>query len=143
MTTISKEITIKAPPKEVYSFVEDPTHLPEIWPSMVEITRVEKLPTGGYKYHFVYKMLGMRFTGETVTKKYLPFEQFVEKAEGEITSTFDWRFIPEDGGTRIELEVEYELPKKLLGKFAERFVVKANEREADLVLTNLKERFEL
>jgi uncharacterized protein YndB with AHSA1/START domain len=142
MATITKEITIKAPPKEVYGFFEDPTHLPEIWPSMIEVTNVEILKEGGYRYHWMYKMAGKKFTGTTVTKQFIPFEHIVDKVEGEIPGTFDWKFFPVTEGTKVQLTVDYTLPKPLLGKFAEPFLVKLNEREAGLVLTNLKDRIE-
>ena len=67
MTTIERSIVIKAPVREVFSYLEDPVHLPEIWPSMVEVKEVKPLPKGGYRYHWLYKMAGMKFEGETET----------------------------------------------------------------------------
>ena len=41
------------------------------------------------------------------------------------------------------MKTEYEIPQKLLGKLAEPFVRKLNEREADTFLANLKDRVEI
>lgn len=49
---------------------------------------------------------------------------------------------PEDGGTKVTVEVEYTVPIPVLGKVAESFIVKANEREIELLLANLKDRLE-
>jgi len=133
---------IKAPVSEVFAYLEDPLHLPEIWPSMVEVKDVKPLPGGGYRYGWLYKMAGMRFEGETETVEFVPEKHFVAKSTGQIPATFDYTFKVENGATRIETKTEYEIPQKLLGKLAEPFVLKLNEREADVFLANLKDRLE-
>jgi uncharacterized protein YndB with AHSA1/START domain len=142
VATFAKEITIKTRPQQVFEFFKEPEHLPEIWPSMIEVTNVETLENGGYRYHWMYKMAGKKFTGTTTTEKFVPFERIVEHSDSEFDSTFDWKFTPYDGGTKVELFADYKLPKTLLGTFSEPFLAKLNEREADLVLTNLKARIE-
>ena len=49
--------------EKVFEYVDDAHNLPEIWPSMVEVSDVERLPNGGNKMRWVYKMAGMRFEG--------------------------------------------------------------------------------
>jgi hypothetical protein len=66
----------------------------------------------------------------------------VTKATGQIPATFDYSFKAENGYTKLEVKTEYEIPKTLLGKLAEPFVLKLNEREADTFLANLKDRVE-
>lgn len=63
MTKIVKTINIKAPVEKVYDYISEPTNLPEIWPSLVEIKDVQKLPSGGTKERWVYKMAGLRLEG--------------------------------------------------------------------------------
>ncbi len=142
MVTIEKTVTIKVPPEKVFGFFEDPKHLPEIMPSLIEVKDVEKLPTGGFKYHWIYKIAGMRFEGVTETTEFVPVEKIVDKTKGEIESTFHWTFFKENGWTKVDLEVGFEYPKPLIGKFAEPFLLKLNEREAEMVLANLKDRLE-
>jgi uncharacterized membrane protein len=142
VTTIEKSILIKAPVKQVFSYLDEPEHLPEIWPSMVEIKDVKVLPKGGHRYHWIYKMAGMRFEGETETVEFELDRHLVTKATGQIPATFDYSFKAENGFTRLEVKTEYEIPKTLLGKVAEPFVLKLNEREADTFLANLKDRVE-
>jgi len=143
VTTIEKSILIKAPVKQVFSYLDEPEHLPEIWPSMVEIKDVKTLPKGGHRFHWIYKMAGMRFEGETETVEFELDRHLVTKSTGQIPATFDYSFKAENGYTRIDVKTEYEIPKKLLGKLAEPFVHKVNEREADTFLANLKDRVEL
>lgn len=142
MVTIERSIVIEAPPETVFDYMSDPAHMPEIWPSMVEVKDVAELPNGGHHYHWVYKMAGVRLEGDSDTIEVDPGKHFIQKNTGEIPSTFDWTFVPENGSTRIETKVEYEIPETLLGKLARPFIVKLNEREAESVLGNLKDRIE-
>lgn len=142
MTTIEKSITIDAPVKEVFAYLTAPEHLPEIWPSMVEVKDIELLPAGGRRYHWVYSMAGMRFEGDSETVEFDPDKHFVSKATGQIPASFDYTFTPERGGTKIDVKTEYEIPQNLLGKLTEPFLHKLNERESETFLANLKDRLE-
>ena len=142
MTTIERSILIKAPVKQVFAYLEEPLHLPEIWPSMVEVKDVKPLPQGGHRFHWIYKMAGMRFEGETETVEFELDKHVVTKSTGQIPATFDYLFKAENGYTRVDVKTEYEIPTKLLGKLAKPFVLKLNEREADTFLANLKDRVE-
>jgi uncharacterized membrane protein len=128
--------------EKVFGYVNQPTNLPQIWPSMVEVKDVQRLPNGGTSFQWVYKMAGMRFEGTTKDTEYVPNQRVVSKSTGGIESTFIWTFQPEDGGTKLTVEVEYTVPIPLLGKVAEAFIVRQNERELDLILANLKARME-
>jgi uncharacterized membrane protein len=135
-------ITINAPVDKVFGYVNEPTNLPEIWPSMVEVKDVQRLPNGGNSFGWVYKMAGVRFEGISEDTEYVPNQRVVSKTKGGIESAFTWTFQPEDGGTKLTVEVEYTVPIPLLGKVAEAFIVRQNERELDLLLANLKARME-
>jgi uncharacterized protein YndB with AHSA1/START domain len=142
MTTIEKSIVIEAPVKQVFSYLEEPEHLPEIWPSMVEVKDVATVPTGGHRFHWIYKMAGKRFEGDAETLEFELDRHLVRKSTGAVPSTFDYTFTPENGGTRIDMKADYEIPESLLGKLAKPFLLKLNEREAETVLANLKDRLE-
>ena len=142
MTTIERSIVIEAPVKDVFSYLEDPAHLPEIWPSMVKIEDVEPLAKGGYHYHWHYKMAGKHFEGDSETVEFEHDKHLVSKASGQIPAKFDYTFTAIDGKTKVEVKTEYEMPTSLLGKLAEPFVRKLNEREADAFMANLKDRLE-
>ncbi|MGH3017175.1 MAG: SRPBCC family protein [Gaiellaceae bacterium] len=142
MATITKTIMIDAPVKDVFAYLDEPMNLPEIWPSMVEVKDVATLPTGGHRFHWIYKMAGVRFEGDLDTIEFEQDKRFVSKTTGQIPAKFDYTFVPENGRTKIEVKTEYEIPTTLLGKLAEPFLHKLNEREADVFLANLKDRLE-
>jgi len=142
MAKVEKTITINAPVEKVFGYVEEPANLPEIWPSMVEAKDVQRLPNGGTSSRWVYKMAGVRFEGTSEDTEYVANQRIVSKTKGGIESTMTWEFQPEAGGTKLAVEVEYTVPIPVLGKLAEAFIVKQNEREFELLLANLKARME-
>ena len=143
MAKLTRTININAPVEKVFAYASEPTNLPEIWPSMVEVKDVQPSPAGGYNFGWVYKMAGMRFEGSSTVIEYVANQREVTKSERGIPSTFVWTYRPEDGGTRLTVEVEYTIPVPLLGKLAEAFIAKQNEREAEVMLANLKARMEV
>jgi uncharacterized membrane protein len=82
--------------------------------------------------------IGRYFEGDTTITEYIQDQRVVSSNAGGIPSTFVWTYQPEDGGTRLTVEVEYTVPVKVLGRLAEPVVAKLNEREAETVLENLK-----
>jgi len=145
MVKTAKSITIKAPVEKVFDYISEPTNLPEIWPSLVEIKDVQKLPSGGTRDRWVYKMAGIRLEGtsESEDAECIPNQRIVSKTKGGVESTMTWMFQPEAGGTKMTLEVEYTVPIPVLGKLAEAIIVKMNEHEGELILANLKARMEV
>lgn len=143
MAKITRTVSINAPVEKTFDYMGMPTNLLEIWPSMVEIKNLKPLPTGGYNYDWVYKMGGMHFEGASETTEYFKNQRVVVKNTKGIPSTFVWKYDSEDGKTMLSLEVEYTIPIPLLGKLAEALIVKQNEREADTMLANLKDRMEV
>ena len=142
MSKLEKTITINAPVEKVFSYIDGGTNLPEIWPSLVEVTDVQRLPNGGHSDRFVYKMAGIRLEGTSEDVEYIPNQRIVTKTTGGAESTQTWLFQPEAGGTKVTFKVEYTVPIPVLGKLAEAMIVKMNEREGDLILANLKARME-
>ena len=143
MPKIERSITINAPVEKVFAYVNDPNNLPEIWPSMVEVKEVNQLPEGvGSSYQWVYKMAGMRFKGTCEVTEYVENQRIVAKDKGGIESTRTTILQPEAGGTKYTSVVEYTVPIPLLGKLAEAFIRRQNENEADVFMSNLKDRME-
>lgn len=135
-------IKINAPVEKVFAYISEPANQVEIWPSLVEVRDVEQLPGGGYRHSWVYKMAGVPMTGSTRTTEFVPNRRFVEVTEGGVASKITWSFEPEDGGTRLVVDSEYTVPVPVLGRMAEALIVKMNQREAELIMANLKARME-
>ena len=142
MEKIRKFIFIEVPPAKVFGYLTEPTHLLEIWPSMVEVSNASITPEGGQSFDWTYKMAGVKFHGHSETFEVKRDRLRYLKNKSGIPSTFRWTFEPREGGTDLSLDVEYEIPGALLGRLAAPFLRRLNEREADTLVHNLKERME-
>lgn len=142
MAEIKRSISINVPVEKVFAYIDNPVNFPEVWPSMMEVKDVEELPTGGRKFNWVYKMAGVRLEGTSETIEYVANQRIVTKSTGAVESKFVWEFLPEGEGTKLNSSIEYTVPVPVLGKLAEGLIVKMNEREADTLVANLKDRLE-
>lgn len=138
MATVERSVVIHAPVQQVFDYAAVPTHLPEFWPSMIEVKDVQSLSNGGHRFRWVYQMAGMRFEGTSEDVEYAPNQRLTQKSRGGIESTITWFFLPEDGGARVTFLAEYTVPVPLLGRLAAAAIAKVNEQETETLLANLK-----
>ncbi len=143
MVKFTKKIEIDAPIERVFEFLTSPENLPEIWPSLIEVSNVRRQDDGNHSFDWVYKMAGLRFHGHSDTVDVTKNEHVVLKSESGIPNTFDYTYERVGGKTRVTETVEYAIPNRVLGKLAEPIIRRLNEREAELVLDNLKTRTEM
>ena len=141
MAKVEKEVTINAPLEEVFNYVKEPSNLPELCPSLIEVRDVQSLPKGGCDGKWVYKMAGIRFEGKGKHVEIVPNQWIVMKTEGGVNSLMTWTFRSRGDTTRVTLTIEYKVPVPLLGKLAEAIIVKMNDQEGDLMMANLQARF--
>jgi len=143
MIKTGSSITINAPVTKIFDYLSEPTNQPEIWPSLIEIKDMQRLPDGKTKNRWVYKMAGIRLEGTSEGVESVANQRIVSKTKGGVESTQTWIFQPEAGGTKVTFEVEYTVPTPVLGKLAEAIIVKMNEHEGEVILANLKSRMEM
>jgi uncharacterized protein YndB with AHSA1/START domain len=142
MATIDKEIMIKAPPEKIFNFVLRPSNLLQIWPSLVDIKNERLLPNGGYSAKWMYKMGGLHFHGACEVVNIHPNCWFTANIRSALKSTMTWTFRAKENLTRITLTIDYRVPSSLIGRLTEVIVVKLNDKEADLMLDNLRTKLE-
>ena len=141
MPTLNTSTNINAPVEKVFEYVTDPMKLPE-W--MVGITGVTDV-TGsgvGQHHHWTYKMVGVPLHGETTISEHVPNERWVTDSKGTADSVFTFTFAPHEGGTKLNVDIDYTIPIPVLGRLAEKLVLKRNQRDMDTSLENLKDAME-
>jgi len=142
MAKVVRNTTIHAPAEAVFEYLEDKTHFPEFWPSMIEVSDIRDLPSGGKHFHWVYKMAGVRFEGDTDENDYIPNKKLVGYNEKGIESTVTWLLNEHEGDTELTFEAEYKVPVPLIGKIAENVLARFNDNEAVAMLANIKATLE-
>lgn len=143
MARLQKSVTIHAPIDKVFTFMNDPRHLPDIWPSMIDVKDVTPAPKGGFNFSWVYKMAGMRFEGASETIEYVTNKRTVTQSTKGIESKFTWAYDTLNDNTKLTVDIEYTVPVPVLGKLAESVILRQNEHETELLLDNLKTRMEV
>jgi uncharacterized protein YndB with AHSA1/START domain len=143
MKNAKSTIRIAVPVARVFDYLTHPENFLEIWPSMVEISKVQQKGDGGHAFDWQYKMAGMHLRGHSDTTKVEKNRYIETHNTGGIPSIFRWTFQGRDDTTDVTCDAEYEIPIPLLGRLGEAYLVKMNQRENEVVLANLKERLEL
>jgi carbon monoxide dehydrogenase subunit G len=142
MATADKEIMIKAPPEKIFNFVLKPSNLLQIWPSLIDIKNERLLPNSGYSAKWMYKMGGMHFHGTSEVTDIHPNCWFTSKIHGALDCTITWTFRSKENQIRVTLTAEYRVPLPLISRVTEILITKMNDKEADLILDNLRAKFE-
>jgi carbon monoxide dehydrogenase subunit G len=143
MARLEKSVVISAPTEDVFAYIEDPMTQLEWLPGMREVKDVTPTEEGvGTHFRWVYKMAGISFDGETTVTENVPNQRRVIQSKGGIDSTWIWTFETHNGGTKLSLDLEYTVPIPVLGKLAEKLVLKQNEKAADDAIRNIKAKLE-
>ena len=137
MAKVNKSIQINAPVEKVFNFLADQKNQPDWIPSMIEVWDTSE-PAIGSTFKWKYKMAGVLLEGETETTELVQNKRLRTMSKGSVSS--DWLFLMEadNGDTSLELTIDYTIPVPVLGKVAEKIMLKRNEREADLAMENIK-----
>ncbi|MBT2543907.1 SRPBCC family protein [Streptomyces sp. ISL-44] len=112
MSAISKTIDIDRRPEDVYSYVTDPTHLPEWQDSAVSAVPMGDLPVHIGSRVVVIRQVGKRRIPTTMefTELDPPRSWHIHGLDGPVRPDVRGRIEPLDGGTRsrVTLSVDFE-----------------------------------
>jgi len=141
MPIIHKSVEIKAPVKEVYDYLMDPEKELEWLTSIMEVKDITGSGVGKH-FKWTYKMAGIRLNGESTFTEDVPEKKIKVESKGGVESTWNWKLDQRKDITVLDLDLDYKIPVPVLGKVVEKLLLKRNEHEADLALTNIKEKLE-
>ncbi len=142
MTRVERTIEIEASPERVFELLTDLDRL-EDWATIAgesENPPLKPLTQGATWKHKV-KVAGVKLEGDwkVVAIDAPRLVEYEATRSGGGWLKMRQRVAPTERGSRVELEVDYELPWGALGQAVDKLVVeRGNEREADESLQNLK-----
>ena len=136
-TIVKKSIYVDAAPQKIFDFLIDPTNLPSIWPSLIEVKDIVDLPNGGHRYAWLYKMGGIQFKGISEDIIMQPGRMIRAQVEGEITASIEWLIEADGNRSQVTLTSEYSVPLRVVGRMAEAIIKRMNDHEAELIVYNL------
>jgi len=143
MVKVEKSIVLNAPVEKVFDYLADPHSNVDVIPGMVDVRDIEETPDHiGMHFHWTYKMAGLKFEGETKVLEWERYRRVVTESTGGVKSRWYFTYGSAPSGSTLTVAVEYEVPMPVLGKLAEAVVRRQNEKELDLLLSNVKARVE-
>jgi uncharacterized membrane protein len=141
MAHVEKSVTIHAPVQKVFDYIIDPHHSSE-WIRSMESTGDISGSKKGDRFKWTYKMAGISFNGSSEIVDQAPNKEHVVHSTGGIDATWYFNFKDLGGDTDLKLAIDYTVPVPVLGKVAEKLILKQNEKEAEESLATLREKLE-
>jgi carbon monoxide dehydrogenase subunit G len=142
MTTQHHHATahIKNKPEAVLGFIADVCNRTRYLPSLKSLSDVKGDPAGaGTTWKWKFVVLGTEFEGSGRSVKYEPGKLYAFETEGGLQSKWTYRVEPEGDGTKLTIDVEYQIPDHLVARLPPPPMLEALKKtEADLVFNNLK-----
>ncbi|GEM85889.1 type II toxin-antitoxin system RatA family toxin [Meiothermus granaticius] len=141
MPTVRSELFIPQPPAQVYAAAKD---LEGLKPFLKDVESLRVLEAHGSRSRSEWVAVAM---GKKV--RWIEDEEWFDS---ELRNTFSsaqgdfdkyqgaWRFLPEGQGTRVVLDLEYELNIPIFGGLLQKLILKLMQENCDGLLQGLKER---
>ena len=140
MAVVSGSIDISVPPQKAYDFIATPEKATAFIPGLNRISNVSPAePAVGRTWDYEFNWFGLVVAGQSrCTAAESPGRYQFQTVTGN-RSTWTYRFEPNGTGTRVTLEVEYDVPQSILARVAsEGALAKMNEDRGRETLANLK-----
>jgi uncharacterized membrane protein len=115
---VQEHVEIDAPVERVFSFFDDLANAPVLVPTLVEITKVELVDSGGHRVE--YTLRNDRGDAVDASSEHLEYEfphRTVSRGvQSGITTTSTREFTPTATGTRVTATVEWDVPVRYVGR---------------------------
>ena len=107
MSKIEKRVTIDGSIERLFTYVPEAAHTPGMWPGLLEVGEVERLPLGGVIARWIFKMTGVAF--EDLDERYEPLYEHDRAASalGNVTCEMKWNFHSNTDAPPIMLDGDY------------------------------------
>lgn len=144
MIRLEKSIEIDAPVERVFDYLIDPANVTEYTMGAERITRVRRLPNGGYRYTILGKIAGLRTEMISEDLEVVPNERIVSQLTSSLMDSLaTGRFERLDGDrTRVSFDAETTLHAGPLSKLGEAFIARYFDRGVEAELASIKTRLE-
>jgi uncharacterized membrane protein len=136
---VEASIEINAPVGEVYEKTASPHNGPVFLPNLNENSNISSERTAvGQSWSWRYNFLGADLTGTAEVVDITPNRSWALTTQGDVTSTWTYRFEEAGSGTRVTLSVEYDMPAGRLQNVTEAVAQRMNQDACEQAMQNLK-----
>ncbi len=140
MAKVHASTVVHKPIQEVFDYAASPANGPAFIPNLNENSNIQpEQPGVGQKFDWRFNMAGVDLRGKAEVTEYNSPHNVKIVSTGDSNSTWVYSFEEADGGTKVTLEVDYEVAQGVMQKMADKLVIdKLNQRSAEQSLENLK-----
>jgi len=142
MTQIRKNIFIDAPIEKVYAFARDPERWNTFFVGLGVPETIKGKGEVGTMVKHNYTLAGIPFPVTTkvlIDKPGPKSAQWKAQIEGPLDGTYEFTYMTRNDGTDVVVNIDYTVPGKALGKFADRLLIeRMQEKAIEHTLDNLK-----
>lgn len=139
MSHVVKSVTISNDPARIIEYIVDVDNHPAFLGALKTVSNISGDPrTVGTTWDWTFTMAGILLSGRAETVAYEPGKRYSFKTTSGVTSTFVYSVEPGAGGTKLTIDVKYEIPKTVAGKMQAAVVERLNEEGAHAAVENLK-----
>ncbi len=144
MIKLEKSMEIDAPVEQVFAYIIDPAKATEYATGVERITRVERLPNGGYRYTTLGKIAGQRMEMISEDLEVVPNERIVSKMTSSLLDTLAYGRLErlDDDKTRVSLDAESTLHVGPLSKLGEAFLARYFDHSVEMEMAAIKAHIE-
>ena len=139
MSRVAKSTLITSDPARVIDYIADVANHPAFLGPLKSVTKAtgdSRKPGTAWDWTFI--MAGVEFTGRAETVAYEAGKKFSFKTTTGIKSTFVYSCELDRGGTKVTIDVTYDVPQNLAAKMQTSVVEKWNDAEGARAIENLK-----
>ena len=139
MAEIHKSTTVATPADKGFEIVDDPANFPKYVPNVHEVVDIRRSAGRiGDSFRVIYKVLGVTFDEKFTVTEYERPNRIKSTFSGGMTGTFAWTFEPLGEGSKINVDIDYQLAGGPLGKAVDSLMLqRVNEKTIEDTLQNL------
>lgn len=139
MSRVEQFVLLDCEPEKVIEYIADVGNHPAFIGALKSVSNLSGDPQRpGTTWDWTFVMAGVEFSGKAETVSYSPGRKFSYRTTTGIRSTFVYSVEPADGGSRLKVAVDYEVPESLLGRVGASVVEKVNDAEGVRAMENIK-----
>jgi carbon monoxide dehydrogenase subunit G len=132
------EVQVNNSPHAVIDYVANIENRPSYLPSLKSVSNITGESVGA-NWTWCWSLLGIDFEGTATCTQHETGQSYAFKTEGGIESTFTYQAEADGAGTKLTINVDFELPASILSLAGlDNLLASAKQKEMEAVVQNLK-----
>jgi ribosome-associated toxin RatA of RatAB toxin-antitoxin module len=139
MSRVTKTVTVQASPETVIEYIADVENHPAF---IGPLKRIDNLSGSsrevGTTWDWTFIMAGVEISGKAATVEYSRGVRYKYRTTSGIMSTFTYSVESLEGGSRLTMDVEYEVPGSVVDKVGLAVAERLNDQAGKSAAENIK-----